>query len=72
MDGADLLLDVDALHHLQARAVALLQRRAVVARSGLLAARLLLLGQRLARVPVEQVAALAGEALEVVGYVGRR
>ena len=65
-----LLLNINALHLLQLRRIASTNiRLPVIGGRSLLAARGFLLADGLARDAVEDVAALRGEALEVVGDV---
>lgn len=69
MNSPDLLLHVNILHHIQTT-IALLGRNAIIDRSRLLPPReLLFRDDRLASDAVEEIAALAGEALKVVGDV---
>ena len=69
MNGPNLVLQINILHHLIPRLVALLQGRPIIPTSRLLPSRSFFFGDRLPRHAVEEVAALTGEPLEVVGYV---
>lgn len=71
MNGPNLLLDINALQRVQPP-IPLLHGLSIVPHARLLATRHLLLAERLARRPVEQVCARAGQPLEVVRHVLRR
>lgn len=69
MNSPNLLLHINILHHIQSP-ISLLRRNTIIARSGLLpSGEFFSREDRLASDVVEEIAALAGEALEVVGYV---
>ncbi len=68
MNSTDLLLDIDILHHVQP-AIALLNRLPIIARRRLLPSSEFLLRDGLAGDAVEQIAPLARQPFEVVGYV---